>query len=500
MTQTVASKTPAGEPAHRTQWDKLFIGGKWVEPASKEVIEVRSPATGELVGKVPLAVEADVNAACAAARKAFDEGPWPHKSPQERAAVLGAAVKLMEERADELKYLLAAETGQPQTIVDMMQYGAAMSAFQYYAGAADKFHWKEIRDGIYGQTMVVREPIGVVGAVTAWNVPFFLAANKLGPALLAGCTVVLKPAAETPLSVFAMAEMFAEAGLPEGVLSIVPGGPETGRALTASPELDKYTFTGSSAVGKEIAKIAAEKLKPCTLELGGKSAAIILEDADLDATLPMLGFSGVMNSGQACVAQTRILAPRSRYEEVVEKVANFISAMPVGLPDDPNAAIGPLISEKQRDRVESYIKKGVEEGARLVTGGGRPEGLDKGWFVEPTVFADVDNSMTIAQEEIFGPVLAIIPYETEEDAIRIANDSVYGLAGSVWTTDNKKAIEVASKIRTGTYAVNMYAFDPGAPFGGYKNSGIGRENGPEGIEAYVEPKSVLLPFGYTPED
>ncbi|GAT10904.1 aldehyde dehydrogenase [Mycolicibacterium novocastrense] len=486
--------------AFKTQWDKLFIGGKWVEPATSDVIEVHSPATGELVGKVPLASAADVDAACAAARKAFDEGPWPHKSPQERAAVLAAAVKLMEERGDELKFLLAAETGQPQTIVDMMQYGAAMSSFQYYAGAADKFSWKEIRDGIYGQTMVVREPIGVVGAVTAWNVPFFLAANKLGPALLAGCTVVLKPAAETPLSVFAMAEMFAEAGLPEGVLSIVPGGPETGRALTASDQIDKYTFTGSSAVGKEIAKIAAEKLKPCTLELGGKSAAIILEDADLDSTLPMLGFSGVMNSGQACVAQTRILAPRSRYEEVVEKVANFIGAMPVGLPDDPNAAIGPLISEKQRDRVESYIKKGVEEGARLVTGGGRPEGLDNGWFVEPTVFADVDNSMTIAQEEIFGPVLAVIPYETEEDAIRIANDSVYGLAGSVWTTDNKKALEVASKIRTGTYAVNMYAFDPGAPFGGYKNSGIGRENGPEGIEAYVEHKSVLLPFGYTPED
>ncbi|MGV0851798.1 aldehyde dehydrogenase [Mycolicibacterium phlei] len=491
MTQTVA---------YKTEWDKLFIGGKWVEPSSSEVIEVHSPATGELVGKVPLAKAADVDAACAAARKAFDEGPWPHTTPQERAAVLQKACQLMEERSAELKYLLAAETGQPQTIVDMMQYGAAMSSFQYYAGAADKFAWKEIRDGVYGQTLVVREPIGVVGAVTAWNVPFFLAANKLGPALLAGCTVVLKPAAETPLSVFAMAEIFAEAGLPEGVLSIVPGGPETGRALTANDEIDKYTFTGSSAVGKEIAKIAADKLKPCTLELGGKSAAIILEDADLDSTLPMLGFSGLMNSGQACVAQTRILAPRSRYEEVVEKVANLVSSMPVGLPDDPNAAIGPLISEKQRERVESYIKKGIEEGARLVTGGGRPEGLDKGWFVQPTVFADVDNKMTIAQEEIFGPVLCVIPYEDEEDAVRIANDSVYGLAGSVWTTDNKKALEIASRIRTGTYAVNMYAFDPGSPFGGYKNSGIGRENGPEGIEAYVEHKSVLLPFGYTPED
>ncbi|KMO82062.1 aldehyde dehydrogenase [Mycolicibacterium obuense] len=484
--------------AFRTEWDKLFIGGKWVEPATSDVIEVHSPATGELVGKVPLASAADVDAACAAARKAFDDGPWPQMSPAERQDVLARAVKILEERADELKFLLAAETGQPPTIVDMMQYGAAMSAFQYFAGAADKFTWQEIRDGIYGQTLVVREPIGVVGAVTAWNVPFFLAANKLGPALLAGCTIVLKPAAETPLSVFAMAEAFAEAGLPEGVLSIVPGGPETGRALTNNPELDKFTFTGSSAVGKEIAKIAAEKLKPCTLELGGKSAAIILEDADLDSTLPMLVFSGLMNSGQACVGQTRILAPRSRYDEVVRKLAEAVRNMLPGLPTDPAAMIGPLISEKQRERVEGYIAKGVEEGARVVVGGERPEGLDSGWYVQPTVFADVDNSMTIAQEEIFGPVLAVIPYEDEDDAVRIANDSVYGLAGSVYTTDNDRALKIARRIRTGTYAVNMYAFDPGAPFGGYKNSGIGRENGTEGIEAYCEPKSILLPFGYTP--
>ncbi|BBX19216.1 aldehyde dehydrogenase [Mycolicibacterium duvalii] len=484
--------------AYKTDWDKLFIGGKWVEPATSDVIEVHSPATGELVGKVPLASAADVDAACAAAREAFDNGPWPQMTPQQRAEVLGRAVKIMEERADELKFLLAAETGQPPTIVDMMQYGAAMSSFQFYAGAADTFTWQDIRDGVYGQTLVVREPVGVVGAVTAWNVPFFLAANKLGPALLAGCTVVLKPAAETPLSVFAMAEMFAEAGLPEGVLSIVPGGAETGQALTANPNLDKYTFTGSSGVGKEIAKIAADHLKPCTLELGGKSAAIILDDADLDSTLPMLVFSGLMNSGQACVGQTRILAPRSRYDEVVEKLSAAVAGMLPGLPDDPAAMIGPLISEKQRDRVEGYIKKGIEEGARVVTGGGRPEGLDSGWFVQPTVFADVDNSMTIAQEEIFGPVLAVIPYTDEDDAVRIANDSVYGLAGSVYTTDNDRALKIARRIRTGTYAVNMYAFDPCAPFGGFKNSGIGRENGWEGIEAYCEPKSILLPFGYTP--
>ncbi len=482
----------------KTEWDKLFIGGAWVEPATSEVIEVRSPATGKLVGRVPLAAAADVEAACAAARRAFDDGPWPHLAPAERAQVIARAVAIMTEHADELKFLLAAETGQPILIVDMMQYGSAITALNYYAGAADAVRWEEFRDGSYGQTMVVREPVGVVGAITAWNVPLFLAVNKLGAALLAGCTLVLKPAAETPLSVFALADMFAEAGLPEGVLSIVPGGADTGRALTADHRVDKFTFTGSSVVGKEIAKIAAERLKQCTLELGGKSAAIILEDAELDSTLPMLVFSGLMNCGQACVGQSRILAPRSRYDEVVEKVSAAVRAMPLGLPDDEAAQIGPLISKKQLERVEGYVRRGIEEGARLVTGGGRPSGFDGGWFMHPAVFADVDNSMTIAQEEIFGPVLAVIPYDTEDDAVRLANDSSYGLAGSVYTTDIPKALEIAKKIRTGTYAVNMYAFDPGSPFGGYKDSGIGRENGPEGIEAYCEVKSILLPYGYQP--
>src|SRR5271166_705012 len=481
----------------KTEYDKLFIGGKWTEPSTSEVIEVHCPATGAYVGTVPMAAAADVDAAVAAARAAFDNGPWPTTPPKERAAVIANALKLLEERKELFAKLLADETGQLPTTVETMHWMGSMGAMNFFAGpAVDQVKWREIRNGAYGQTIVHREPIGVVGAIVAWNVPLFLAVNKLGPALLAGCTVVLKPAAETPLTANALAEVFAEAGLPEGVLSVVPGGIETGKALTSNPDVDMLTFTGSSAVGKEVGKRAADMLKPCTLELGGKSAAIILEDVDLPSAVPMLVFSGVMNAGQGCVNQTRILAPRSRYDEVVEAVSQFVQALPVGLPSDPAAQVGPLISEKQRQRVEGYIKKGIDEGARLVCGGGRPDGLESGYFVDPTVFADVDNKMTIAQEEIFGPVLSIIPYDTEDDAVRIANDSVYGLAGSVWTTDIPKGVEIASKIRTGTYGINWYAFDPGSPFGGYKNSGIGRENGPEGVEHFWQLKSVLMPMGY----
>lgn len=481
-----------------TEYDTLFIGGKWSAPSTDQVIEVRSPATGEYVGKVPLAAKADVDAAVAAARAAFDSGPWPSTPPAERAAVIAAAIKLMEERKELFTALLAAETGQPPMGVETMHWMSSLGALNFFAGpAVDEVSWEEIRTGAYGQTIVRREPLGVVGAIVAWNVPLFLAVNKLGPALLAGCTVVLKPAAETPLTANALAQVFADAGLPEGVLSVVPGGVETGQALTSNADVDVFSFTGSSAVGKEIGKRAAEMLKPCTLELGGKSAAIVLEDVDLASAVPMLVFSGIMNTGQACVAQTRILAPRSRYEEIVEAIKNFVTAMPVGVPSDPAAQVGALISEKQRERVEGYIAKGIEEGARLVCGGGRPEGLDDGFFVQPTVFADVDNSMTIAQEEIFGPVLSIIGYDTEDDAIKIANDSVYGLAGSVWTSDIPRGIEISKKIRTGTYAINWYAFDPCCPFGGYKNSGIGRENGKEGVEHFTQQKSVLMPMGYT---
>jgi aldehyde dehydrogenase (NAD+) len=477
---------------NKTEWDKLFIGGKWTDPSTDQVIDVHSPATGEYVGRVPLAAAADVDAAVAAARKAFDDGPWPTTPPDQRAAVIQAAVKLLEDRKDYFTHLLTAETGQPPTIIETMHWAGSMGALAFFAGAADKVAWKETRNGAYGQSIVSREPVGVVGAIIAWNVPLFLAVNKLGPALLAGCTIVLKPAAETPLSANALAEVFAEAGLPEGVLSVVPGDVETGQALTKNPDVDMLTFTGSSAVGKEVGKRAADMLKPSTLELGGKSAAIILDDVDLASAIPMLVFSGVMNAGQGCVNQTRILAPRSRYDEIVDAVSTFVQALPVGLPSDATSQIGPLISEKQRERVEGYIAKGKEEGARLVCGGGRPEGLDSGYFVQPTVFADVDNKMTIAQEEIFGPVLSIIPYDSEDEAAEIANSTIYGLDGGVWSADPERAKAFARRMRTGQVQINGATFNPLAPFGGVKQSGHGRELGKFGLEEFLEVKAIQI--------
>ncbi|MDN5757992.1 MAG: aldehyde dehydrogenase [Tomitella sp.] len=480
-----------------TNYDTLFIGGKWVAPSGTERIDVTSPATLKTVGSVPVAGRADVDAAVAAARAVMDDGTWARTAPSERAAILTRAAELITERKQALLDLTSAEMGAPPAGIDMMQITPSLATLAAYAGLADSFAWEETRHGAFGETRVFREPVGVVAAITAWNVPIFLAVNKLAPAVMAGCTIVLKPAPDAPLSTNAIADIFAEAGLPEGVLSVVHGGAETGEYLVNHPEVDKVTFTGSTAVGRKIGQSAADQLKRCSLELGGKSAAIVLEDADLASSAPMLAMSALMNSGQACVAQTRILAPRSRYDEVVDTLKDTVTAMmTVGDPADPATQLGPVINERQRDKIEGYIAKGTEEGARLVLGGERPTDLGDGYYIAPTIFADVDNSMTIAREEIFGPVISVIPYDTEDDAIAMANDSDYGLAGSVWTTDVDKGLEVARKIRTGTYGINWYAFDPGSPFGGYKASGIGRECGPEGIEAFCEVKSVLMPAGY----
>ena len=449
MTETVEAATAAipGAGDH----NQLYIGGQWVDPHSTATLEVFSPATGVRVGSAPEADATDVDAAVKAARASFDSGVWSSVPPAERADVLDRAAALIEERSAEITALVSAEMG---------------------------------------------APAGVVGAITAWNVPLFLVCNKFGAALAAGCSIVIKPAPETPLIANVLAEIMVEAGVPEGVISVVPGGAETGKALVDHPGVDKITFTGSTAAGKAIGASCAQSLKRCSLELGGKSAAIVLDDVDIAAHGYMLAFFGLFNTGQACVAQTRVLVPRSRQDEIVEAMVAAAKTMTVGTPDDPAAQLGPVISERQRQRIEGYIEAGKAAGATAVLDGGRPEGLDNGFFLNPTIFTGVTNDMVIAQEEIFGPVVSVIAYDDVDEAIAIANDSDYGLAGSVWTADVERGIAISEKIRTGTFGVNFYAIDPGSPFGGYKNSGIGRECGPEGLEAFIEHKSTMLPAGY----
>jgi len=362
---------------------------------------------------------------------------------------------------------------------------------------AAEYPWEERRKGVLGSDVIVRrEPAGVVGAIVPWNVPQFVIMSKLAPALIAGCTIVVKPSPETPLDAFLMAELLDEAGIPKGVVSVIPAGREVGEHLVRHPGVDKIAFTGSTAAGRRIASICGEQLKRVSLELGGKSAAIILDDADLAATVEGLKFASLMNNGQACVAQTRILASRDRYDEVVDAVSGMVGALAVGDPENEATEVGPLVAERQQERVEKYIAVGQEEGAKVAVGGnGRPSGLEKGWYVKPTVFSGVDNSMRIAREEIFGPVLAVFPYDDTDDAVRIANDSEYGLAGSVWTGDIDQGLDIARRVRTGTYGVNQYTMDFIAPFGGYKGSGLGREFGVEGLSHYVELKSIVPPAG-----
>jgi betaine-aldehyde dehydrogenase len=480
-------------------YDRLFIGGDWVQPSSSSVFEVISPTTEELVGSAPEAQTADVDRAVAVAREAFETGPWRRMAPAERAAVLSKAAEAIRNDLQGMSELIANEMGSPVSWAMMAQVLAPTMIFDYYAGLGSTFAFDTVKPGILGPVMVTKEPVGVVGAITAWNVPLFLAAAKLAPALLAGCSVVFKPAPETPLDAMALAEILAGAGLPKGVLSVVPAGREVGEYLVNHPGVDKISFTGSTAAGRKIGAACGANLKRVSLELGGKSAAIVLDDADLATTMPLMMPNAIMNNGEACISLTRILAPRDRYTEVTEALVEQVRALKVGDALDPATEVGPLVAERQRDRVENYIRIGQEEGAKVAVGGGRPEGIDKGWFVEPTVFVDVDNSMRIAQEEIFGPVLSVIPYDDDADAVKIANDSDYGLCGAVYGQDAERGLGIARQIRTGTYMVNSnIPIDFSSPFGGYKASGVGREFGEEGLELFLEKKTINLPEGYTP--
>jgi acyl-CoA reductase-like NAD-dependent aldehyde dehydrogenase len=472
--------------------DELFIGGEWIEPRGSDRISVIAASTEELVGSVPEGTNADVDAAVSAARAAFDDpSGWSSWSAEDRAQALERLAGALESRAEETAHRVSLQNGMPISIA--LQTEAVFPAVlaRYYAGLVRQMSLEEDRPGMLGGTIhVLQKPVGVVGAIVPWNFPQALAMFKLAPLLAAGCTVVIKPSPETVLDSLLLAEAIIEAGLPAGVVNIVPGGRDVGAYLVEHPRVDKIAFTGSTAAGRIIARRCGELLRPVTLELGGKSAAIVLDDADLSESAEALFGATLMNNGQTCYLGTRVLAPRARYEEILEVFGGLAGALQVGDSLDPSTQVGPMVSARQRDRVESYIEKGRAEGARVVVGGGRPEGQDRGWFVQPTIFADVQNAHTIAREEIFGPVLSVIPYDGVDDAVAIANDSEFGLGGSVWTNDHDRGEAVARRVQTGTIGINHYAIDPVAPFGGVKASGLGRELGPEGLTAYLQLQSI----------
>jgi betaine-aldehyde dehydrogenase len=479
--------------AVRTEYDSLYFGGRWLPAATGERIEVVSPHSAEVIGSTPCATEADVDRAVALARQAFDRSPWPHLPPAERADAVQRILDAYQPRIAQMTETVIAEMGSPRWFAELGQGPGGAAMLATFLDAARTVEWEQPGHGHNAGALVRREAVGVVGAITPWNVPQLVIMPKLAPALLAGCTIVVKAAPESPLDALLLAEIIDEAGIPEGVVSILVGGREAGEHLVRHPDVDKIAFTGSSAVGRRIAGICGERLARYSLELGGKSAAVVLADADLARTAEGLKFASFLNSGQACVAQTRVLAPRDRYDETVDALAAMVEGIAVGDPGDPSTYVGPLVAQRQQERVLGYLHQADEEGARTVAGGTtRPPGAGdaRGWYVAPTLLADVHNGMTVAREEIFGPVVCVIPYEDEEDAVRLANDSPFGLAGSVWSKDRVHATVVARRLRTGMVGINGFAPDLWSPFGGYKLSGIGREYGPVGLEGYLEYKSI----------
>ncbi len=466
--------------------DKLYINGAWVPSTGTGSIEVVNAATEEVMGTVPKGTAEDVDHAARAAADAFSQ--WSKTSVDERSKTLARVQEALGARSADIATLISKEVGMPFTLSNLIQVGLPITSFATMSQIVREIAFEEE----IGSSLVVREPIGVVGCITPWNYPLHQICAKVAPAIAAGCTVVLKPSVVAPLNVFVLAEVFDEIGLPPGVFNLVTGpGTVVGEAISSHPLIDMVSFTGSTRAGKRVMQLAADNVKRVALELGGKSANVILEDAELSKAVPSGVSACFLNSGQTCSALTRMIVPRSRLAEVEDLAVKAAQTYKPGDPFDPETRLGPLVSASQRERVRGYIKRGVDEGAKLLCGGAEaPEGLEKGYYVVPTVFSEVTNDMTIAQEEIFGPVLSIIPYDTEEEAIRIANDTIYGLAGGVWAGDKERAQEVARQLRTGQVEVNGGGFNPMAPFGGYKQSGIGRELGHYGLEEYLEVKAI----------
>jgi aldehyde dehydrogenase (NAD+) len=486
LTGEVADKAPIRHA------DRFFIGGEWVTPSSSATIDVIDSHTEEVYLTVAEAQAADISRAVTAAREAFDSGPWPRLTHADRAQYLRALGEEVVKRSADIAQMWPRESGVLEAVAKGAAFGARHT-FNYYADLAGTFPWETpTRPARGGFGLVVKEPVGVVGAIIPWNAPMGLISMKLAPALIAGCTVILKCSPEAPGEGYLISEAAQAVGLPAGVLNVLTADREVSELLVRDPRVDKITFTGSTAAGRRIASICGERIARCTLELGGKSAAVILDDADIETAAQSLAQAECLLSGQVCASLTRIVVSRPRHDDMVEALAAAFSKVKVGDPFDPGSQMGPLAAERQRTRVEGYIAKGIETGARLATGGGRPKDLDRGWYVEPTVFGNVDNASVIAQEEIFGPVLSVIAADDEDDAVRIANETIYGLHGAVFTGDVERAREVAGRMRTGAIGHNGFKSDFDMGHGGFKQSGIGREGGVDGLLPFLESKAVLL--------
>ncbi|WSQ14785.1 aldehyde dehydrogenase [Streptomyces sp. NBC_01231] len=483
--------TRSAQPTKDLDRLEFFIDGEWVKPQGTDTHRVIEAATEEEFATAALGGVADIDAAVLAARRALDDGPWGRTTPAERAEVMHRFADALLKRADVTSEVVTRENGMPIGTSRALNGYAPAAVFRAYAEMIKTVALEVVQPSPFGATIIRREPVGVVGAIVPWNYPQTIASWKVAPALAVGCTVVLKPSPETALDLYVFGEAAREAGLPPGVLNIVTAGREASASLVTHPGVDKIAFTGSTATGRWIGAECGRLIRRATLELGGKSAAIVLDDVDLDVFLRGVGPASFMNNSQTCAAQSRILAPRSRYDEVVDALATFTRSQTIGNPLDPSVTIGPMASRQQQQKVLGYIDIARDSDARLISGGGRPAGQDRGWFVEPTVFADVKNTDRLAREEVFGPVIAVIPFDDDDEAVRIANDSNYGLAGSVWTADESRGLDIARRVRTGTIGVNYYNLDINAPFGGMKDSGIGRELGVEGLNAYLEHKTML---------